>query len=189
MRTGRCWPGLAIILCGAWAAQGQIDPKSRNLLEVGFDQPLVGRGPMGVYAYYYYNNPSFLSSNSVLRLAAAPVYLDSELGFRGVLTPYTDIGIGLFGGGWADNYYEVRQGHYYKDESFKGSGGGAAIGIYHLINPGMLIPLHAIVRAGGRYTAYRRADTASEFDLPSDRVTMFTRAGLRFGGKEPVLYP
>ena len=123
----------------------QIDPKHRNLLELGYDQPIVGQGPQAVYAYYYYNNPEFIRTNMALRLAVAPAYLYSELGFKQLLSPYTDIGIGLYGGAFGDNYYEVRQGHYYKNESFDGYGGGTALSVYQLLNPGMRIPLNLVV--------------------------------------------
>jgi len=188
-RSGRRWLGL-LLLAGAWTCQAQIDPERRNLLELGYDQTLIGHGPMGVYAYYYYNNPTCFNTNTVLRLAAAPVYLDGELGFRGLISPHTDFGLGFYGGAFGDNYYEVRQGHYLKGESFDGSGGGAALGLYQLLNPGMLIPLSAVVRGGARYSAFAHTDdTAPGFALPQDRITAFTRAGLRLGGKEPVLYP
>ena len=43
---------------------GQIDPYHRNLLQLGYDQPLVGHGPQGIYAYYYYNNPEIRGTNT-----------------------------------------------------------------------------------------------------------------------------
>jgi len=75
------------------------------------------------YAFYYRNQPNFLRTNLTLRLAAAPVYLDSELGLTGALGPHTDLGIGLAGGGFADSYFEVRQGEFLRGESFLGHGG------------------------------------------------------------------
>src|ERR1700733_7215123 len=92
--------------------QAQVDPVHRNLLELGYDQPLAGQGPQGVYAYYYYNTPDFFSTNAALRVAIAPAYLDSEVGFKQLLSPYTDVGVGISGGAFGDNYYEVRQGNY-----------------------------------------------------------------------------
>ena len=50
-RTGRWWLGL-LLLAGAWTSRAQIDPESRNLLELGYDQTLIGHGPMGVHAYF-----------------------------------------------------------------------------------------------------------------------------------------
>jgi hypothetical protein len=172
------------------AVLAQIDPTHRNLLQLGYDQPLTGRGPQALYAYYYYNQPDFIRTNVVLRLAIAPVYLDSELAFKQLISPTTDFGIGLYGGGYGDNYYEVRQGQYWREESFDGHGGGASVNLYQLTNPGMEIPLHAVLRGGFRYTTFEGTDrTANAFQTPDDRATGFARAGLRFAGKEPVLYP
>src|ERR1700709_1748285 len=111
---------LLVVVSGFIVSQclRQIDPMRRNLLELGYDQALVGKGPQALYAYYYYNDPSFINTNMALRLAIAPPYLDSEIGFRHLLSPTTDVGIGIFGGGFADNYYEIRQGHYKQGESF-----------------------------------------------------------------------
>lgn len=171
--------------CGA-----QIDPEHRALLELGYDQPLVGQGPQGIYAYFYYNHPDFFKTNAALRVAIAPAYLDSEVGFRQLLSPYTDLGLGINGGAYGDNYYEVRQGDYIKEESFDGHGGGVSASIYQLLNPGMLIPLNLVARGGFHYSTFDTADqTAAKFVLPQDQVNLFTRAGLRLAGKEPVLYP
>ncbi|MEI9864371.1 MAG: hypothetical protein WDN00_07400 [Limisphaerales bacterium] len=41
----------------------------RSLLELGYDQPLTGKGPQGLYAYYYYNTPELFNTNTALRLA------------------------------------------------------------------------------------------------------------------------
>jgi len=82
---------LALPLCA------QIDPVQRDLVQLGYDQPFEGRSPIGAYAFYYHNQPDFLRTNVTLRLAVAPVYLDSELGFTGLLGPNTDVGIGLAG--------------------------------------------------------------------------------------------
>lgn len=180
-----CMVGLLACHC-----QAQIDPEQRDLLELGYDQPLAGQGPQGVYAYFYYNNPDLLHTNVALRLAIAPAYLDGEVGFRQLLSRYTDLGIGLNGGGYGDNYYEVRQGKYIKTESFNGDGGGTSASLYQLLNPGMLIPLNAVVRGGLHYATYGTADqTAGTFIPPQDQVNLFTRTGLRLAGKEPVLYP
>lgn len=182
--------GLGLAWLGTLAAFGQIDPIHRNLVELGYDQPLSGQGPQGAYAYYYYNQPDFLKTNMALRVAFAPAYLDSELGFKHLISPYTDVGIGISGGAFGDNYYEVRQGRYLKSESFDGYGGGASVSVYQLLNPGMLIPLNVVARGGFHYSAYDSSDeTATNFSLPQNGVTLFTRGGLRLAGKEPILYP
>jgi hypothetical protein len=174
----------------AFHCAAQIDPEQRDLLELGYDQPLEGQGPQGEYAYFYYNNPDFFRTNVALRAAIAPVYLDSEIGFKQLISPYTDVGIGINGGGYGDDYYEVRQGTYIKSESFDGDGAGASASIYQLLNPGMLIPLNLVARGGLHYSTYHTADqTAGTFVMPQDQVDLFTRVGLRLAGKEPVLYP
>jgi len=144
----------ALLLGSAFAVWAQIDPYSRNLLELGYDYSLSGQGPQSLYAYYYYNNPALMNTNIALRLAVAPVYFDGELGFRQLLSPHTDVGLGLSGGGFGENYYEIRQGQYFKDESFDGHGGGASLNLYHLINPRQMIPLNAVVQGGFHYSTY-----------------------------------
>jgi hypothetical protein len=181
---------VAASLLAAFNCRAQIDPIYRNLLELGYDQPINGQGPQGVYAYYYYNRPDFINTNIALRLAIAPLYVDGELGFKHLLSPYTDVGLGFNGGLLGANYYEVQQGNYVKKESFDGSGGGAALSVYQLLNPGMLIPINIVARGGMRDTAYTDTDqTAGNFALPANQVVGFTRAGIRVAGKEPVLYP
>ena len=180
----------ALLLGSASAVWAQIDPYPRNLLELGYDYSLSGQGPQSLYAYYYYNNPALMNTNIALRLAVAPVYFDGELGFRQLLSPHTDVGLGLSGGGFGENYYEMRQGQCFKDESFDGHGGGASLNLYHLINPRQMIPLNAVVQGGFHYSTYSRTDrTADSFQLPANRENTFLRAGMRFAGKEPMLYP
>ena len=181
---------IGLMLGSASMALAQIDPYPRSLLQLGYDQSLPGQGPQSLYAYYYYNNPEFLRTNVALRLAVAPVYLDGEIGFRQLLSPHTDVGIGINGGGYGENYYEMRQGRYLEGESFDGHGGGASLNLYHLINPGQLIPLNVVVQGGAHYSTYSATDKTDDgFKLPADRVSTFARAGLRFAGKEPMLYP
>ena len=178
-----------LLLGSTTTTSAQVDPYPRSLLQLGYDQSLSGHGPQSLYVYYYYNSPAFLRTNVALRLAVAPVYFDGELGFRQLLSPNTDVGIGLNGGGYGENYYEVRRGDYVKGESFAGHGGGASLNLYHRMNPAQFIPLNFVLKAGGRYSTYSAADkTAPQFQLPKDRATPFTRAGLRFAGKEPMLY-
>jgi len=177
------------VLCSL-IAFGQVDPIERNLLEIGYEQPFKGQDPQPVYAYYYYNSPEFFNTNTALRMAIAPAYLDSEVGFKQLISRYTDVGLGVYGGAWGDNYYEVRQGDYIKAESFNGSGGGGSVAIYQLLDPGLKIPINLVGRAGARYTWFNgTSETADTFKVPEDRLTGFTRGGVRIAGKEPVLMP
>jgi hypothetical protein len=171
-------------------ANAQIDPFRRDLIQFGYNQPLEGHAPIAGYAFYYHNQPDFLRTNLTLRLAVAPVYLDSELGFVHGLGPNTDFAIGLAGGGFADSYDEIHGGTYYPSQSFEGNGGEISGSVYHLFNPGALIPLNLVLRGSAHYSTYdRNSDTAANFQLPSDRGEFDIRAGLRWGGIEPTLFP
>ena len=190
--TDKAWVSMAV---GVFVASvtpifGQIDPTKRELIQVGYNQAIEGRGPISAYAFYYLNLPQFYRSNLTLRLAVAPLYMDGELGISQFIGPNTDFGIGLSGGGFADGYNEVRGGKYLKSESFSGHGGGASVNVYHRFNPGQLIPLNGVLRMEGRYSAYiRDSDTADNFELPGDKGSIHVRSGLRFGGQEPLMLP
>jgi hypothetical protein len=187
---GAAAPVCGIALATALTAHAQIDPEPRSLLQLGVNQSLHNDGPRGAYAFYYCNLPNVPATNLTLRLAIAPVYADAELGFKGLLGENTDLGVNAFGGGLYNSYYELRQGNYYRDESFAGHGGGAALSLYHRFNPGATVPLNGIVRAGMNYHVFSdSSDTADRFQLPDDQPFYTLRTGLRWGGKEPLLTP
>jgi hypothetical protein len=81
---------LWLTLFAPFFASAQIDPVKRDLVQFGYNQAFEGHQPLAAYAFYYHNQPDFLSTNLTLRLALAPVYLDSELGFTGAFGPNTD---------------------------------------------------------------------------------------------------
>jgi len=171
-------------------AFAQIDPVKRDLIQLGYNAAFEGHAPFAGYAFYYHNQPDFLRTNLTLRLALAPVYLDSEFGFVGGLGPHTDFAIGLAGGGFADSYSEIRSGKYYPGESFDGHGGEISASVYHLFNPADQIPLNLILRGTAHYSTFARADSTSPaFQLPEDRSEFNVRTGLRWGGIEPTLFP
>jgi hypothetical protein len=171
-------------------ASAQIDPVRRDLIQFGYNQAVEGRPPLAGYAFYYHNQPDFLRTNLTLRLALAPVYLDSELGFVHGLGPNTDFAIGLAGGGFADSYSEIRNGTYLPSESFNGNGAEISASVYHLFNPGDEIPLNLVLRGTAHYSFYDRNDsTSAAFQLPSDHGDFSIRTGLRWGGIEPTLFP
>jgi hypothetical protein len=181
---------MAAALWGASVSQAQIDPAKRELIQLGYNLPLEGSGPINAYAFYYLNAPHFIHTNLTLRLAVAPVYLDSELGFSHLLGENTDLGVGLSGGGFADTYSEIRQGQYLRSESFTGHGGGGSVSLYHLFNPGQMIPLNGLFRLESHSIVYERdSKTAPNFVLPDDRTSFNLRTGVRWGGKEPLLLP
>jgi hypothetical protein len=170
--------------------QAQIDPYKRRLLQFGYNQPIEGRGPIAGYAFYYFNQPNLAGRDLTLRLAVAPTYLDSELGFSHALGRHTDLAVGLAGGGFADSYSEIRLGRLRDAESFTGHGGHASVSLYHRFNPNQRIPLNGILSGMVDYSVYERDDdTADTFELPSDHTTLQFRTGLRWGGREPLMTP
>lgn len=180
----------AAAAAGATTGYAQIDPEPRQLLHLGGNQSLKDDGPRAIYAFYYWNIPQFPTTNQTLRIVIAPGYVDSELGFNHLLGPNTDFAVGAFGGLFANSYEEVRDGHYYKSQSFDGNGGGVSLNVYHLFNPAGMIPLNGVLRGDMDYHAFDTRDTtASTFVLPKDQPFFHLRAGLRWGGKEPVLGP
>jgi len=181
---------LAAALGGASVVRGQIDPNKRELIQLGYNLPLEGNGPLNAYAFYYLNVPHFVRTNLTMRLAVAPVYLDSELGISKVFGEYTDLGVGVAGGGFADTYSEVRGGKYIRAESFTGHGGGGSVSLYHLFNPKDMIPLNGVLLLESHSIVYEKdTKTAPDFELPLDRTNFSLRTGLRWGGREPVLLP
>jgi hypothetical protein len=181
---------LWLLLLIPFAAPAQIDPVKRRLFQVGYNAALSGHAPLSGYAFYYRNDPHFVRTNLTLRLAIAPVYLDSELGISHALTEFTDLGIGLAGGGFADSYSEIREGKFREKESFVGHSAETSISLYHLINPQQRIPLNLILRGIVHHSIYAREDdTDPAFELPHDRTTCSVRTGLRWGGQEPTLFP
>jgi hypothetical protein len=194
MAVKRCWGRILPLLFAGGVcplvAHAQIDPVKRELVQLGYYAALEGHSPLAAYAFYYRNQPDFLGTNMALRLAVAPTYLDSELGIRRVLSEHTDLGIGVAGGGFADNYEEIDHGTFYPSQSFTGYGAETSLSLYQLFNPGAQIPLNGLVRGIAHYSTYERNDTTdSNFQLPRDRETFKVRTGLRFGGREPVLFP
>jgi hypothetical protein len=186
-RTGRALLWLTLFVPAL--ASAQIDPVKRDLIQLGYNQAFEGHQPLSAYAFYYHNDPDFLGTNVTLRLAVAPVYLDSELGFVGALGPNTDLGIGLAGGGFGDDYNEIRGGKFLPGESFSGNDGEISASIYHLFNPGDEIPLNYVLRGTAHYSFFNRDDTAADFVLPADHGDFSVRTGLRWGGVEPTLFP
>ena len=193
-RVIRCWRWLGVLVWASCLSPattfGQIDPVKRELIQFGYNAAFEGHAPLSAYAFYYRNQPDFLSTNLTLRLAVAPTYLDSELGIKDALGEHTDLGIGMAGGGFADSYNEIRQGKFLPQESFDGYDGEMNVSIYHLFNPGQTIPLNGLLRGIAHYTFYDQgSETASNFKLPQDMGTFKVRSGLRWGGREPTLFP
>lgn len=178
---------------------GQVDPEHRQLVQVGYNQPVQGKAPFAGYAFYYHNEPGFIRTNWTLRAAVAPVYADMELAFRGVGTPATDVAVGIAGGGFADSYAEIRQGRWLREESFLGHAGEANVSVYHRFNPLPAgrepaslgeVPLQGVLRGSYRKSLFERdGKTGDGFELPEDVGVASVRAGVRWGGREPLMTP
>ena len=190
-RRGRAAAAALLVAFAARASVvAQIDSTEQELVELGYDHPVSGAGPTAAYGFLYLNKPDLFRKGSSLRLAVAPVYADGEYGIGGALGPHTDLGLGVAGGGFGQDHAEVRQGHYFRDESFYGHGGEASLSVYHLFDPGRMLPLTAVLRESVLYSDYERTGyTAPGFMLPPDHATFVTRAGLRLGGERPTMPP
>lgn len=189
--TGRC-PVLILVLVfalGQLSLRAQIDPEKRELIHLGYNAPLEGKGPLAAYGFFYLNKPNFFEhTNLTFRIAIAPVYIDSELDFTGLLGPNTDLGVGMSGGGFADSYYEIRRGEYLRGESFDGHGAEISSSIYHRFNPDAEIPLNGVAKMAARAHIFETTDsTDPNFRDPEDFQSLYFRTGLRFGGREPTM--
>ena len=113
-RASGCWL-LRASSAGGYVAFGQIDPEPRKLFQLGFNQPLEGASPIAGYLFYYLNEPNFIRTNLTLRLAVAPVEMDTELGNAvAFLGPNTDLGFGLAARRLCPGqlFFEFRKGQY-----------------------------------------------------------------------------
>lgn len=179
---------LAVLLCAP--ARAQVDPERRRLIQMGVDKAFTGPAPVGGYIFLYSNEPHFIKKDWTLRTALAPVYMDNELGIKNIFGTENDVGIGLAGGGFAESYSEVRQGHYHKEESFTGHGASTYLSLYRTLNPGQMIPVNLVLRGGMNGAFYARTgDTAPDFKRAPDHWDYRVRAGLRMGGEPPELLP
>ncbi len=180
---------------------GQVDPEPRRLVQVGYNAPLEGKAPFAGYAFYYHNEPGFVRPDWTLRAAVAPVYGDLELAFGGLPGGADDVAVGVAGGGYADSHAEIREGRWIREESFTGHAGEVNASWYHRFNPVegeepeqmtslWDVPLQGVLRGGFRASPFERnSTTAPEFRIPATLRAGFVRAGLRWGGREPVVRP
>jgi hypothetical protein len=192
MKARMAWPlGLCLlVLFETVPVYGQLDPEKRRLVQLGYNQPVEGQGPLAAYGFYYLNDPAFIRTNLALRLVLAPVYLDSELGIRHILDPNTDLGVGLGGGGFADTYSEIREGKLIKGESFTGHGFDPSLNLYHRFNPSQQIPLYGVARADFHQAYYQaNSDTDPNFRVPDELSEFRVRTGVRWGGQQPLILP
>lgn len=179
----------AALALSALPAAAQMDPSKRLQLEGGFERGVGAPGPVAPYAYLYMNHPGVFGSSTTLRLALAPVYVDSELGLTEAM-PRTDVGLGISGGGYAFGQTEVYRGTDLRGESFMGHGGGPSLSFYPRLGKVGPVPINGVVRVGAAYANYERdSKTDAAFQLPPDEWTGFARFGIRAGGSPPGLNP
>jgi hypothetical protein len=177
-----------LLALAAVPARAQIDPTRRVLLLGGYEQGLFAPGPVAPYAYAYMNVPEVAGSSTALRLVAAPVYVDTEMGFLNFIGKYADAGIGFSGGGYAFGQTEVRRGDEKRGESFTGHGGGPSLSLYPKFGNIGPVPINGVARAAASWADYRRSyATAPEFVLPPNEWTGILRFGIRAGGQPPGL--
>jgi hypothetical protein len=105
----------------------------RASFALGVNQSLHNDGPQAHYLFYYWNKPDFPRRTKCCARRRANISGWRVLAEK-ILGENTDLGLGVFGGGFANNYDEVRRGNYFRDESFDGHGGGANVSLYHLFN-------------------------------------------------------
>lgn len=186
--AGRRWLAAIVVGLAVAPARAQIDPSRRFQLEGGYEQGFLQPGPGAPYFFVYLNRPNVLHSSTTLRLAVAPVYVDSELGVRDAFGPYADASLGFSGGGYAFGQTEIFRGDERRGESFTGHGGGPSFTVYPRFGKLGPAPLNGVLRIGATYTDYRRnRATAPQFVLPENEWTALFRGGLRWGGQPPGL--
>jgi len=105
------------------AANAQLDPVRRDLVEAGYGRPLEGHMPLTMYGYYYLNRPQFRDPDIVLQTEITPVYVNGELGIRKFFGPDTDLGIRIDGGGFAYGDNEFQYGRWSRERVVPGSWG------------------------------------------------------------------
>lgn len=184
---------LLVLLCVLlMTAEGfaEIDPVRRNNLEFAFEGPLRGNGPLGGVGFLLINRPHFPTKDTYLMTVISP-YLYTEITRDKLPAEGHALGLGIGGGFLANDFEQVRNGSYKRQESFRGNGADAALSYYLRPSPiGGVLPVDGIVRATTRYADYLKgADTESAYKLPADTFIHGARVGVRIGGIPPELLP
>ena len=149
------------MLFAPFFACAQIDPVKRDLIQFGYNQAMEGHAPFAGYAYYYHNQPDFLRTNLTLRLAVAPVYLDSELGFVHGLGPQHGFCHRPGRRRICRQLQRNPRRQIHPGRILHGHGGEISASIYHLFNPGDEIPLNLILRGTAHYSMFERNDNTA----------------------------
>jgi len=172
----------------AGKASAQIDPVPRSYLELGFEGPLRGNGPVSGYGYFLWNRPHFFDEDLYVRAIVSP-YIFLEAIRDNWPGKGQAIGISIGGGFFNNNFEQIQNGVYSRSESFQGDGAEASVSYYvHPFKIAGILPVEGLIRLGTQYALYdRTSDTSPAYRLPGDTFIHSARVGVRFGGIPPEL--
>ncbi len=169
-------------------AVAQIDPEPRTNIELGFEGPMRGNGPVSGYGFLLLNRPHFKYDDLYLRVVVSP-YSMVEIIRDNLPARNHAIGINIGGGFFENNFNEIRNGTFSRKESFWGHGGDVALSYYY--HPWKIlgkIPVEGQLRFRSRYAVYEKTeDTDPNYLLPADTFIHSALAGIRIGGVPPRL--
>jgi hypothetical protein len=171
-------------------ARGEIDPEQRTNLELGGAGPLNSSGPLGGYGLLLINRPHFRNLDTYLLAIISP-YLYGEVIRDKWPAEGHAVGFSLGGGFLANNFDQIRNGRFQRNESFRGDGGDTALS-YYLRPPPIAgeLPVDGILRFGSGYASYQNSSaTDPAYQLPPDGFIHSARVGVRMGGVPPELLP
>ena len=171
-------------------AAAEIDPFPRANLEVGVAAPMRGNGPLGGYGLFLWNQPHFKDEDLYLLTILSP-YLYGEVIRDKWPAEGHAVGISIGGGFFINDFDQVINGSYKRNESFSGHGTHAALSYYLRPHPiGGVMPVDGVLRFTSRYAFYQRSsDTDPSYLLPQDTFIHSARVGVRVGGVPPELVP
>lgn len=172
----------------AGTAAAQIDPEPRANLELGFEGPLRGNGPVSGYGFFLWNRPHFHDEDLYLRAVVSP-YIFLEAIRDNWPGEGQAVGVNIGGGFFVNDFDQIQNGVFKRSESFQGNGTEASVSYYvHPFKIAGLLPVDFQVRLGTEYAFYQRTgDTNPVYALPPDTFIHSARAGVRFGGVPPDL--
>lgn len=181
---------LLVFLLPARKCAAEIDPERRTNMEIGFAGPVHSNGPLGGYGLLLFNRPHIFNEDTYLLAIVSP-YLYTEIIRDKWPSPGQAIGMSIGGGFLNNDFDQVRDGSYKRDESFRGDGADAALSYYLRPPPiGGLMPVDGVLRISSRFARYQHSgDTDPRYLLPEDSFIHAARVGVRIGGVPPELLP
>jgi len=134
--------------------RAQIDPEPRKIVQIGYNQPLEGRGPAGGLRLPLLEHPGLPVTNRTLRLRSRRLTSTAN-------SVSASASASRRTSRWASRAAASRipsarcaAEKFIQGESFAGHGGEGSVSIYHRVNPSQEIPLNLILRGVVRYSAY-----------------------------------